>query len=141
MDVATPAEVDGGRRCFWLLPDCWYRRGIAAGTANRNFARFDLVDYQLLAGGFRYGPKQSLETGLRSRARPFDSVDGRTADVLAERSPLRSRTRRHNFAPSSETPRGYVGQAVLESSGVDEVESILRRHARSFCPEGTRTFR
>ena len=93
MDVAAPTEVDVGRRSLWLLSHCRCRRGIAAGTANRNFARFDLVDYQLLAGRFRYGPKQSLETGLRSRARPFDSVDGRTADVLAERSPLRSRTR------------------------------------------------
>jgi len=121
MDVATPAEVDVGRRCFWLLPDCWYRRGITAGTANRNFARFDLVDYQLLASRFRYGPKQSLETGLRSRARPLDSVDGKTADVLGEQSPLRSRTRpRPRILASG---RGEVG--FVETS-------------RNFYPEGTR---
>jgi hypothetical protein len=87
MDVAAATEVDAWRRGFWLLFCRRCRRGIAAGTANRNFARFDLVDYQLLAGRFRYRSLKSLETGLRNRARPADSVSRRgTKDAVARGS-------------------------------------------------------
>jgi hypothetical protein len=47
------------------------------------------------------------------------------------------RHRLSDFAQSSETLGGYVGQAVLESAALSGVASILRTGVKSLCPVGT----